>query len=389
MNLRPCRNVASALRSCLVAGVFAVSKKPQSRTVHRAKGMLVPLLVLLSQFASLTSIAAEPPTVSDFRGSLGKIRDGSMKVQGAFRIYRTETVNRSALTDAPEAIKLPLQYSGKLWRNEQRFRADYKLHAASGSNEYPQSVAVDTGEVFELTYGAAPAPGLLQVYEKDTPEGTAALVSIKSRFYEPLDSLWSLNGVALVDLLQRPDTTIQPNKVLAGGYSLLVSSQEVGKTRYELEFDPSVGHPFGYGSLFHEDAGIQVKAERRVFSQEREGILFPSRVVDVVTLGAPSEGYTQVVEFDLTPLQTVSPISNRIEPSSFETVGEGYQVYTTKKGNKAEIGGRHGRPPRDDFVVQPTVFGKWRTGFLWANGFVILVIVGRFVYLQWKARTTR
>ena len=351
------------------------------RTLLQARLTLVSMLIFVSQFAF-----AEPPTVQEFRRDLAKIRDHSTNVQGSFRIYRAEIANQLALSETPKAINLPLVRSGKLWRNGLRFRADYKLRSANNSNEFPQSVAVDDSKVFELSYGEARASGMLQIFEKDTPEAVASMASIKSIFYEPLDSLWSLNGVGLADLLQRPDTTIQPNSVLAGGYSLLLTSNDAGKTTYHLEFDPAPGHPFGYGVFVHEEAGIQVNAKRRVFSQEKAGVLYPLRVVDVFTLGAPSEGYTQVVEFDLGPLEANSPISEQIESSSFQGLGDAYQVYITKQGSKVEIAERYGRPAGND-LLRPTS-GNWRTGFLWVNAVAIVVLISLYAYYRSKRRPT-
>lgn len=337
--------------------------------------------ILLPESGAVNCCAAEPATVSDFRRDLSKIRAAAINVQGTFRAYRSETANLAALSQPPSEIGIPLVRSGTLWRNEKRFRADYKL---SGQIETRQSVAIDEKRAYELTFGLEPDSGVLRVMSAETPEGDGSISAIKKNYFEPLDALWSLSGTALVDMLQRPDVTIEPNKFVAGGYGLFLSSDEVGKTRYQLEFEPSMHHPFGYGLLLHEDAGLQVKAERRVFSAESKGVLLPTRVVEVVTTGAPGEGYTTVVDFDLEPLEARSPVSLPIDPASFDNFGLSFQVYESNKGGKEELGERRRAPGADsaEKANELREGSRVRSWFLWINGSVILALCVVFAYMR-------
>ena len=146
--------------------------------------------------------------------------------------------------------------------------------------------------------------------------------------------------MAFVDILQRPGTKIVPNKsqTLPGGYSLLFSADDGSET--QVEFRPAKNHPFGYVRASAGEGDWLVRGERRVFSVEKEGVLFPARVVNVVLLG-PDNGYTEVVMLDLKPLEANSPIASDITPASFQNFGIGYQVYNLRKSGKEEIAERY------------------------------------------------
>lgn len=292
----------------------------RTRLSHVVRSGIASLLVL-ANLASLLG-AAETPDVSEFLGGLEGVRAAGMAVQGQFRVSRADQVLPAALTGSLADLKIPLVRHGELWRQQNRFRATY---VQIGPVESRHSVALDDSQAFEFSSGIQPDQGVLRFMDARSPEGVNSIRSIQAQFLEPLDALWRLNGVALADLLQRPDVTLQPNQTLKGGVGLALTSETRGKTQYRLEFAQERGHPFGFGMFDHEDAGLKIHAERRVESELRQGILVPTRIVDVVTTGGSGEGFTSVVKLDLQPLRTGFPVSGPIETSAFEDLGSGFQ----------------------------------------------------------------
>jgi hypothetical protein len=119
-----------------------------------------------------------------------------------------------------------------------------------------------------------------------------------------------------------------------------------------------------------------------VFSIEKEGILFPARVVEVVSIGT-NGGYTQVVMLDLKALDANSPIARPITSDSFRNMGSGYQVYTFGELGKEQIAERYDRSP----ALSPGSGSNLRTLFLWVNGFVILVMLAAIIYRYRKKKS--
>ncbi len=131
------------------------------------------------------------------------------------------------------------------------------------------------------------------------------------------------------------------SKTLPGGYSLLALGDDGSETRYA--FEPAKNRPFGYYVASAGQGDRLVKVERRVFSVEKEGVLLPSGVVDVVSLGLEG-GYTEVVMLELEPLEIDSPIGSEITPASFQDIGIGHQVYKCLHFEGVEIAERYEKP---------------------------------------------
>jgi len=333
--------------------------------------------------------AADAPHVSEFVDGLSNVRTQGMDVQGSFRMYRADEVLPAALTGSLEELRIPLVRHGELWRQQNRFRATY---LQVGAVESRQSVALDESQAFEFSSGIEPDQGVLRVMDAQSPEGANSIRSIRSQFVEPLDALWSLNGVALADLLQRPDVAFQPSQTLPGGVGLVLSSETHGKTHYRLEFLPEPGRPFGSGTFEHEDAGLKIHAERRVQSEFRHGLLVPTRIVDVVTTGESGTGYTSIVELDLQPLRPGSPVSRPIEPASFEDLGSGFQVYRYGPNTGEALGARHQGPEtakRESAARAGELRqgSRWRSWFLWINGGVLVLIAAAGLIRRMRARS--
>jgi hypothetical protein len=244
----------------------------------------------------------------------------------------------------------------------------------SDCEESQHSVAVDDGKVYEFNSVLDPDSGVLRVCDIDTPEAQVVLKMIEGTFYQPMDALWSSGGIAFVDLLQRPGTSIVPNdsQPLPGGYSLLVSD---GTHSTQFQLEPTKNYPFGYALTSSGDGASAMRIERRVFSTEKEGVVYPSRVVDVVSFG-PESGYTEVVLLDLKPLDGDSPIASDITSASFQNLGSGYQVYNLRKSAEEEVAERYERLS----TVSPRTGSNFRTYFLWVNGLVILAMLAYVTY---------
>lgn len=157
---------------------------------------------------------AEPPSVEQLRESHQHLQKDAENVQGNIRVYRQEGVMRDAIENAPSDLKLPLVRSGTFWRNDARFRANYRTHdwRIGFSSETQNSVAMDRGVLYELTGGKLEI-GVLRVYEKDIVTADAVRKSIDTLFLAPIDSLWKYAGMPFTDILQRPGSRIGPKRI--------------------------------------------------------------------------------------------------------------------------------------------------------------------------------
>ncbi len=184
---------------------------------------------------------------------------------------------------------------------------------------------------------------------------------------ERVDSLWSSGGVAFTDYLQRPDTEIVPNDEdpLHGGILILIHDDS-GDIRFQLE-DGTL-KPIGYIRVETE----MLTVERRVFSERRAHGLYPTRVVDLTTF-QDGTGYTEVVDFDLAPLEPESPVSKPFSADSFRNPGSGYQVYRLMREGE-ELAERVEGPGTSNTSGLAVRDGS-RSWFLWANTAVIAAIV--------------
>jgi hypothetical protein len=237
------------------------------------------------------------------------------------------------------------------------------------------SVAVDGQKVYEFSSGLNPDGGMLRVLDLDTPEGATAMNFIQSAFYQPIDALWDSGaGVAYLDYLQRPGATLVPDSTekLSGGFSIAITEEE---TNAQFEFASTNQHPFGYFVSSSEEGGMTIKAERRVFWTEKNGMLFPSRIANVVSIG-PDSGYTEVVMLNLIPLERDSPIAGKITSSSFRNLGSGYQVYEFRKPGEETLAERY----RATADLPSKSENGFSTLFLWVNAIVIIALVALLLY---------
>lgn len=371
-----------------------VSSFRRSAAVHRShpfslaavpfrSACLVAASVLqFAVFHLAISHAAEPPTVEELRLAHSELGRASRNVQGTIRVFRSETLIPDALDEEPSQLGIPLVREGSVWRSEKRFRADFTTYAHRGDHvqQSDHSFAIDGEKVYEFA-NANLEIGILRVSDRNSGEGVTVLGSIQTMFCEPLEALWNVGGTAITDTLQRPSTEIIPNQKLDGGYSLLTSTDDGKKTRFELE--PAKYYPFGYVTLSESDevGGITVKVEHRVFSAERDGMMFPRRISHVVSLG-PDTGYTEVTLLDLQPLEANSPIASPITSVSFRKFGAAYQVYRIRNSGQEELAERFERPS----PARTRSGGSFRTYFLWINGLLILAIVASLTYKRLKRR---
>ncbi len=193
---------------------------------------------------------------------------------------------------------------------EKRRDSTLKPIPENGSEKETQhSVALAEGKVYEYSGSSGSGSGILRVYDIDTSEAATAIQFAANAINQPLDALWSVPGLSFEDMLQRPDTELERNKsqILPGGYSMIASADDGSKAQFD--FTAERNHPFGYFFSSAGEGTSGVKAERRVFSVETEGVILPTRVVEVIEL-APGRGYTQVTLLDLKPLQ--EKLSNRV-----------------------------------------------------------------------------
>lgn len=327
-------------------------------------------------FRSATCKAAESPTIAELRHAHSQLRAASRRVQGEFRVFRSETVEPAALEELPSVLGLPLVQKGYLWRSGQSFRVDYESYGA-GTEVMEASLAIDEDNVYQFSVGNDEL-GMLQVCEIDTQQGSNLINSIEGRFYRPLDILWrSGPDTTYVDYLQRPDTEIVPNRTLSEGYSLLISQDGGSKARFELE--PASNHAFAYADVSEEEVELKMRA----FSISEEGAIFPARYVELSSFGENS-GYTKVVAFDLEPLEPESPISHKITAASFRNLGVEYQVYYFR-GSGEELGERYERAGilSSDHEEDEFDFLAW---FLWASGAIFATALGYIMYRYFRTK---
>lgn len=341
-----------------------------------SKASAFMLVLQVAAFGPAMCQAAEPPLIADLRRGETELREMSSNVQGDFRVFRSETPEPRAFEELPSEIGVPLIRRGTLWRSQVRFRADYRSisRADQGVTEFQHSLAVDGQKVYEFASGLDPDTGLLHVYERNSPEGTALLQSIESKFYAPIDALWSQGGgIPFADLLQRPGSELVPSQDVPGALSLFASADDGTKARFD--FQPGDYHPLSHFYTSVRADGSEVNWERRVSPVEKDGVLIPARVVDVARFG-PGSGYTQIVMFNLAPLEDDSPIAQPITSASFRNLGAGYQVYNFDSSPNEQLAERYAKPPASDSGR----LSNSRMYFLWLNGFLILALVVMILY---------
>lgn len=354
LSTRPTQSFAASLKGCFS---------------HLAFRIPVYALVAVGIFiSSPTCKAIDAPPVEQLQQDSIELGAASTNVQGAIRVYRSDTANPAAFEKLPTEIAMPLTLSGQLWRSTSRFRADYKQFRPTKTvKETQAAVGMDGNEVYEFSSGAMPDSGALRICDLGTPEANTATKFVKATFFDPVDALWSQGGVPFVDLLQRPSTRLVLSKMFPGGFAMEVATED--GTKGQFEFEAPSPHPLGYIVSSVTAGKLSAKSERRVFSAQKYGRWYPTRIVDISQAGGAS--YTQVVVLDLEPLQTDSPIAQPISDASFQNLGIGYRAYKV------------GRPPRPGEVahyeahggtspMMPPAEHTSHSAFLWLNALLIL-----------------
>jgi hypothetical protein len=331
-------------------------------------------------------VASDAPTVEQFRRDQDRLREMSRQIQGEFSVYRSLSAVPAALEEMPSKLDIPLVRSGKVWRSESRFRADYTSYSPeddSGTREETHhSVAYDGGKFYEFISGSNPDLGMLRVCDDGTAEAALIQGNIEKILYQPLDSLWkSAGNISYTDLLQRPGAKLVAGITsLEDGFTLIVSAEDGSSGQFE--FESTAYHPFGY-FLTTAGAGEEsVRVERRVYSGEQNDVVLPNRVVEVTAFG-PGNGYTNVVVLDLEPLEAESPIARSITTSSFQDIGVGYQVYNFRTSNVEEIGQRYKRTS----TIGENRLGSSRVIFLVLNGILVIGLIAYLAYTYRKKTT--
>ena len=350
------------------------------------QGFGVALIVFIQFIAQvpIKCVAAQPPTISEFVEGHSQLRADAIGVQGEYREFYADAVHRHAFEKSPADIGIPLLRSGYVWRSSERFRVDFRQyqHNEAAEKEIQYAYAFDSGKVYEFSRGIGPNPGILRVFDLATAEAETSMNSIEAFFLRNLDALWSTDkGVGYVDLLQRPGSKIVSSKsgFLSGGYAIQIPAAE-GSGEFQAEFEPVAKFPFGYYVVTEEAGDIRVRAERRVFSDESEGVLYPTRLVEVTSFG-DGRGFTKVVELDLEPLALESPITRDFHSASFRNHESGYQVYYTKATADEKLGERYERLPAE---VVANSNNSLRAYFLWINGSVALALLAYLIYRYWR-----
>lgn len=302
----------------------------------------VPLAMAVQLFAigHVTCDAEEPPTPAELKRAHLELRTASRNVQGTIQVYRSDEANAAAFERPPADLGIPLVLSGHVWRSEKRFRADYDSHPRRGvGKKSVNSIAMDGGTLYSLT-STSPQNGVLRVCDSDTRSADGISQRIDGTFNMKLDAHWSSGqGGAFVDLLQKPGTKVVPNTspFLRGGYSLLFPLTDDNNA--QVEFAPSKKFPFGYTRSRDGQGHRTATSERLVLTQERGGVILPSRIVHVYQIiwDGKDRAKTEVVVLNLKPLEPDSPIAGPITPKSFRNLGTLYRVHRVTASGAEEM----------------------------------------------------
>lgn len=347
------------------------------------------LAALLLQFVTVSVLtgegrAAEPPEIDELVQAHTELRAAVARVEGEFRIYRSEAVEPRAMEVAPAELGLPLKLSGVLWRDEGTFRADYTAYRqANGTTETLQhAIGVDDEAAYDFSEGKS-LHGMLQSCEKGTPEADGIIRSVQLQFLRYVDALWSIgSGTPVVDLLQRPDSRLVPDirKGVMTGYSINVATGQGTEAVFTL--NKAMPYPLKYSRGGPRD-DLSFSVERKMFMTTNGKVKRPKRVVEVSRMGAANEGYTEVAVLELEPLARESPIANGITSASFRDIGIPYQEYTYEKNDGQQLGRKY----NDVGPRFPAHREKdWRRGILiWAGGFFIAAVLIYACYSRYRS----
>jgi len=328
------------------------------------------LCCLVHAGSQVSGQESELPTRQEIAESISELRADSMNVQGEFKVYRIEKPIPQAFEKSPEQLGIPLVRQGVLWRNSERFRTEFTSfkNADPESGGAAKAFAYDEEFVYRFGGSGRPDAGSLHIYTHDAP-GVEAVRGSMDLVLWPLDALWSSGGVGFDEMIQRPDVEV----VDCDGRAFCIEFPDAeGDGR--CEFARSKNYPLVRAFASARQNDVDFSFDQRIESVEKQGSIYPSRIVHVGT-------YTQIIEFDLEPLQANSPVAVKIAEDSFRHLGHDYRVYRYTDSERADITGHHLR--QVDSERPNATFRKY---FLWINGAIILAIIGYVGFRLWKKR---
>ncbi|MEW4529936.1 hypothetical protein [Maioricimonas sp. JC845] len=287
-----------------------------------------------------------------------ELEQASRNVTGTIKVYRAEAWLPEGDRDRRTEDRLRLVLSGSIWRMGDTVRVDYVTwpHIDPSGNSRPKvrrSLAVNGDDVYIFEVGASREMGTLTVYQRESGNSELRLGYLDRQFLQPLDALWRQDATRLTDALQRPGTTLR----LAG----LDQERDVVEMRVVDEQSNSVSDALldARRSFLlrriraSSNAGaLTARVELDVTAESHSGRYLPRRIVEAANING--DGYTQVIELQLAPLDSDSPEAldlSRLSPESFVNVGVGYQVIYGDEQGRGRLGKRFRTPaslPRPD-----------------------------------------
>jgi len=335
------------------------------------------LCCLVHAGSQVSGQESELPTRQEIAESISKLRADSMNVQGEFKVYRIEKPIPQAFEKSPEQLGIPLVRQGVLWRNSERFRTEFTSfkNVDGETEETAKAFAYDEEFVYRFGGSGRPDAGSLHIYTYHAP-GVEAVRGSMDLVLWPLDALWSSGGVGFDEMIQRPDVEITSREDCA-----FCTEYSDGTDYGRCEFAPSKNYPLvrAFASTTQND--VDFSLDIRVKSVEKQGSIVPKKIVAIESRLPGTGGYTQIIEFDLEPLQANSPVAEKIAEDSFRHLGHDYRVYRYTDSERADITAHHLR--QVDSERPNATFRKY---FLWINGAIILAIIGYVGFRLWKKR---
>lgn len=333
--------------------------------------------VYISLAANVTCYAQELP-IAEFRTQSELLKKASLNVQGSFRYYRIEKPLEEVFTKSPKELGIPLLWEGELWRDGDRFRADYLVLSNKGKNGggIQCAIAKDAGKIYEFLGGINGQISVLNIFAEGNPQSMPVNGMINNSFLQPLDTLWSVGGISFSEILQRPGLkTINTSD--ESSLTLVLNSEDTS-TKYIFNKD----RRYALNSISSKNKFFEL--QRRVTFKTINEQIVPTRVIDVATKKGGS-GYTTVYEFELSKLETASPISKPISETSFKNFNLEYQIYEfdNPRQKLGELGERFNPAPNLSSATSSST-GSFLLTFLILNGAAILVIFSFLIYRRAK-----
>lgn len=269
-----------------------------------------------------------PPTTKELKQAHQQLQKYSKSVQGKFWIYRADKLHPDVFEKHPSELGIPLINEGYLWRSENRFRADFKtFRIVSGKVvERDYSVARDSKRVYEYCGTAPKVITTLQICDLNTEQAKLPLSFIDNTFVHNLDSLWSSSGVSFTEMFQQPGSKIVLDSSRTDGSRLTLLIPTKDDHPAEVVLKTNTPYPFKSTLIIPNK---RMRLERRVDSVTVDGLVLPSRIIDLADVGG--DEYTEVILFELEPLADHSPIETDFDSDSFKNMRSDYIVDYVKE----------------------------------------------------------